>query len=401
MPKMIWSANTAAVGILVCLGVGAPAMMAVTAPAEVAPFSSSAGGPANGMASSASGQAGGYGDLDDIRQWRQERQNARDLSRLVAANAQPLTASMTVVTSFVVTERSQPLLPVDPEWLARTAEQTGIPSRALRAYQGAALSMARTNPACQLSWVTLAGVGSVESNHGRYSGSSLDAEGNSTGSIVGPALDGQGFAAIPDTDGGLYDGDKQWDRAVGPMQFIPSTWARWGTDANGNGKADPANIDDASMSAARYLCASGGSLASSEGWMRAILSYNHSVDYTRSVRAAADGYAAATGVDRIPAEPALTDEDKKDEGRDKKDDKQPEPKPEPKPEQPAPPVTEPPTAPPTSPAPPPATPQPTTPPVTPPSAPPANPSTPPPSPSSSAPSSPSSSALPVAGRLPR
>ncbi|GAA1048352.1 lytic transglycosylase domain-containing protein [Arthrobacter russicus] len=383
MPKRIWPANTAAVGVLVCLGLGTPAMMALSAPAQPAPAPVAALASGTGPAGSL---PAGYDDLDDVRQWRQERQTARQLADLVAANAQPLTAAMTVVASFVVTEHSQPLLPVDPEWLSRTAQQTGIPSRALQAYQGAALSMARSNPGCQLGWVTLAGVGSVESNHGRYSGASIGPDGNVSGAILGPVLDGNGFAGIPDTDGGLYDGDKQWDRAVGPMQFIPSTWARWGTDANGDGKADPSNIDDAAMSAARYLCASGGSLASPEGWMRAILSYNHSVDYTRSVRAAADGYAAATSADPIPTEPPLSDQDKQDQGRDK-DAKQPDPKPE----QPTSPVTPPPTPPVTPPTTPPVSP-PVTPPTTePPTTPPSTPATPPataqPSPEPSAPKS--------------
>jgi len=147
---------------------------------------------------------------------------------------------------------------------------------------------------------------------------------------------------------------------------------------NGDGKVDPSNIDDAAMSAARYLCASGGSLASPEGWMRAILSYNHSVDYTRSVRAAADGYAAATGADPIPTEPPLSDQDRQDQGRDK-DAKQPDPKPE----QPTPPVT-PPTTPPVSP---PVTPPTTEPPTTPPSTPATPPATAQPSPEPSAPKS--------------
>ncbi len=53
--------------------------------------------------------------------------------------------------------------------------------------------------------------------------------------VRGPALSGGAFSAIRDTDGGRYDGDPVWDRAVGPMQFIPGTWRIWGADGNGDG----------------------------------------------------------------------------------------------------------------------------------------------------------------------
>lgn len=65
---------------------------------------------------------------------------------------------------------------------------------------------------------------------------------------------GNGFAVIEDTDGGELDGNDRWDRAVGPMQFIPGTWAIWGSDGNGDGVSDPHNYYDAAYSAARYLC---------------------------------------------------------------------------------------------------------------------------------------------------
>ncbi|KIF03325.1 hypothetical protein PL81_24915, partial [Streptomyces sp. RSD-27] len=100
----------------------------------------------------------------------------------------------------------------------------------------------------------------------------------------GPVLDGNGFADIPDTDGGAYDGDARHDRAVGPMQFIPSTWAAWGQDGNGDGRRDPNNVYDAALAAGRYLCAGGRDLRTGAGLDRAVLSYNQSAEYLRTVR---------------------------------------------------------------------------------------------------------------------
>jgi membrane-bound lytic murein transglycosylase B len=101
--------------------------------------------------------------------------------------------------------------------------------------------------------------------------------------------------AIRDTDGGRWDGDAVWDRAVGPMQFIPETWERWGADVDGNGSADPNQIDDAALAAARYLCAA-GEMTSVDGWRRAIFSYNNLESYVNDVAATANVYASlATG----------------------------------------------------------------------------------------------------------
>src|SRR2546428_764976 len=78
----------------------------------------------------------------------------------------------------------------------------------------------------------------------------VDANGTTVSPILGPVLDGNGFAAIPDTDGGRLDGNQVWDRAVGPMQFLPSTWTTWSADGNGDHRADPNNVFDASLAAA-------------------------------------------------------------------------------------------------------------------------------------------------------
>ena len=67
--------------------------------------------------------------------------------------------------------------------------------------------------------------------------------------------------------------------AVGWMQFMPSTWERWGVDANGDGVADPWNPQDAIYAAARYLAASGGG----QDLSRAVLSYNHAQWYVDEV----------------------------------------------------------------------------------------------------------------------
>jgi murein DD-endopeptidase MepM/ murein hydrolase activator NlpD len=67
--------------------------------------------------------------------------------------------------------------------------------------------------------------------------------------------------------------------AVGWMQFMPSTWLRWGTDADGNGLADPWTAADAIYSAARYLAAAGGG----SDIRRAIFAYNHADWYVNEV----------------------------------------------------------------------------------------------------------------------
>ena len=74
--------------------------------------------------------------------------------------------------------------------------------------------------------------------------------------------------------------------AVGWMQFMPSTWLRWGVDADGNGIADPWNAADAIFAAARYLAAAGGQSDIS----RAVFSYNHADWYVREVLDLANVY---------------------------------------------------------------------------------------------------------------
>jgi membrane-bound lytic murein transglycosylase B len=187
-----------------------------------------------------------------------------------------------------------PAVAVPPDygpWAARVSAVTGVPARALLAYAHAEIRLATELPACGLNWATLAGIGSVESDHGRHDDRVLTESGRPDRPIVGVPLDGSpSVAAIPDTDGGAVDGDPDWDRAVGPMQFIPSTWERWAADGDGDGAYDPQDVDDATLAAARYLCES-GPLTTAAGWRAAVLSYNASDAYLRSVLAATNDYA--------------------------------------------------------------------------------------------------------------
>ncbi|MBV9164153.1 MAG: murein transglycosylase [Pseudonocardiales bacterium] len=177
-------------------------------------------------------------------------------------------------------------------WATRMARVTAIPVRALEAYANAHAVMAATRPGCRLTWVTLAGIAAVESQHGTIGGRTLLPDGRPSSPIIGIPLNGaNGTRAVAATDGGLLDGDKVWEHAVGPFQFIPSTWALWRADGNNDGISDPQNIDDAALAAAQYLCADNRNLASGDGWLRAILSYNSSLDYAQNVYGFAQGYA--------------------------------------------------------------------------------------------------------------
>ncbi|MEV4920896.1 lytic murein transglycosylase [Streptomyces tirandamycinicus] len=158
-----------------------------------------------------------------------------------------------------------------------------LPAGVFAAYRRAESELGRSAPGCGLRWQLLAAIGQVES--GQAHGGRVGPDGTTVTPILGPRLDGNGFARITDTDGGAYDGDTVYDRAVGPMQFIPSTWAVWGTDGNGDGRADPSNIHDAALSAGRYLCAGGRDLSEPADLDRAILGYNRSTAYLRTVLA--------------------------------------------------------------------------------------------------------------------
>jgi hypothetical protein len=137
-------------------------------------------------------------------------------------------------------------MPVDQSVLS-TYAQSNIPADYLNLYRRAAV----TCPG--LPWTVLAGIGTVETGNGR------DVHRSSAG-------------------------------AEGPMQFMPSTWAMYGYDADGDGKANINDPTDAVFSAARYLCAAGASRGG-QSLDDAIFSYNHAWWYVKEVVDLANQYA--------------------------------------------------------------------------------------------------------------
>jgi hypothetical protein len=178
---------------------------------------------------------------------------------------------------------------------ASSLASDGIPTTALAAYRAAA-AFAPTS--CGIGWSLIAAIGRVESDHGRFAGAVLHTDGLSTPPVIGIELNGDGTALVRDTDRGRLDGDPVYDRAVGPMQFIPSTWAIYGRTPAG-ALGNPFRISDAAAAAARYLCAAGGNLSTTAGQARAVFAYNHSDSYVAMVLTLAARYAG-TAVPSIP-----------------------------------------------------------------------------------------------------
>lgn len=231
---------------------------------------------------------------------------------VAGASVAPLFDRLRLAASFVVAARLQPgggsgseqwRPPADlrtPRVIAATPTARPGPAgpstleEALWAAYASAVDGVRGS--CHLPVTLLAAIGEVESSSLR--GRSLDAGHDVVPPVLGPRLTGGGLAAIRDSDGGRLDGDPVWDRAVGPMQFIPGTWRIWGADGSGDGVADPQNIEDATLTAARYLCANGRDLSRASDLASAVLSYNGSQRYLATVIGLMD--AVTSGASAAP-----------------------------------------------------------------------------------------------------
>ena len=173
------------------------------------------------------------------------------------------------------------------------ASSNGIPAPAIAAYQRARPDHRLRRQVLQHPVGADRGIGRVESDHGRYGGNALTESGVSKPGIYGIALNGKnGTQAINDTDGGELDKDTVFDRAVGPMQFIPSTWQVVKVDADGDSKRNPQDMDDAALATAVYLCSGKDNLSQRKGQEAAVYRYNHSQDYVNLVLRIMEAYSS-------------------------------------------------------------------------------------------------------------
>jgi membrane-bound lytic murein transglycosylase B len=182
-----------------------------------------------------------------------------------------------------------------PPMIVNARGALGIPTIALAAYRNAEQKMAVAAPGCGVSWNLLAGIGRIESGHA--GGGAVDARGTAVVPIYGPALDG----TLPGNEVIIQSsvGNRvTYARAMGPMQFLPGTWARYASDGKGDGVADPQNLFDSALAAARYLCSGGFNLRDPAQVMAAILRYNNSLPYAQNVL----GWAAAYATGVVPVD---------------------------------------------------------------------------------------------------
>src|SRR3954452_8840412 len=218
----------------------------------------------------------------------QEPAAGRPEAQRSPASLTPVPPTQPLVQPQPMTPALEPLLPAihiaSSGPTIHNAVRVDIADVLLRAYRSAADGAPAS---CHVPVSLLAAIGQVES--GSLVGRPLDAEHRT--SVLGPVLNGNGFAAIPDTDHGKWDGNAVWDRAVGPMQFIPGTWRIFGADGDGGGVANPQDVEDAAAGTAAYLCYGGRDLAGPADVRAAILSYNHSEAYLQLVATYQQRYA--------------------------------------------------------------------------------------------------------------
>ncbi|SFP29691.1 Cell wall-associated hydrolase, NlpC family [Amycolatopsis arida] len=174
-------------------------------------------------------------------------------------------------------------------WVDEVAEWLDIPRRAMHAYAGATVALGEEMPDCHLSWVTLAGLGKITTDHGRVGGE-LDEDGRPGDPI--------GTVEMKDFSGATIS----VRGSAGPLQLSPAVWQRWGRGASG-GEPDVQDIDDAALAAGHALCAEGRDLARGDDWLAGVATLHPAPLFLHRVLATANVYGTV-GQNPEPPNPA-------------------------------------------------------------------------------------------------
>ena len=217
--------------------------------------------------------------------------------------SQPVWDDPVVVTSSRRTQHS----PRD-DWRAGADRIDDIPDAALAAYQRSAAVMDEASPGSRLRWTLLAAVGRVLTDHGRRGDHRVDDRGNVRPGIVGKPVLARGGHLIGDTEAGLLDHDRRFDRPVGPMLLTPADWSVVGVDGDTDGKRNPQDLDDASLALAVLLCAPGQDLRTTEGKRAALPRINDTPDFVRAVLEVDAAYRrqVRSGAEQVEVGPLTT-----------------------------------------------------------------------------------------------
>lgn len=167
-----------------------------------------------------------------------------------------------------------------------------IPRRAMRAYASATGTLQKQRPECDLSWVTLAAVGKIASDHGRHGGRELDDQG----------VPDRAIGTIEERD---FAGDNiSQPGAAGPLQLGQAAWQQWAT-SDSDDKPNVQDIDDAALTAGYALCGDDRDLGTQDDWISGLSLFNDAPRYIHRVVATASVYGTVGQRRHAPDEPAL------------------------------------------------------------------------------------------------
>ena len=124
---------------------------------------------------------------------------------------------------------------------------------------GAVFDWAAEGSSCRVDPAVLDGVIWSVSSGGDIQGRFYRSNGELSSGLFGQLGDGSrpNHATLPDTDEGVLDGNTEWDRPVGPLQILPTTWQTYRVDGNNDGVLNPQNLWDSAATAANVLCENG------------------------------------------------------------------------------------------------------------------------------------------------